>query len=66
VSDLPELLFSWEKHLRAEGKSKATVKAYGDGIRFHSEGSEHEPFEPRRAITGPAEHRAAPDRPGAP
>jgi hypothetical protein len=41
VSDLPELLFSWEKHLRAEGKSKATVKAYGDGIRSNIKGSEH-------------------------
>jgi hypothetical protein len=41
VSDLPELLLSWEKHLRAEGKSKATVKAYGDGIRSYIKGSEH-------------------------
>jgi hypothetical protein len=41
VSDLPELLFSWAKHLRAEGKSKATVKAYGDGIRSYIKGSEH-------------------------
>jgi hypothetical protein len=39
VSDLPELIFSWEKHLRAEGKSKATVKAYGDGIRSNIKGS---------------------------
>lgn len=35
MSDIPELLFSWEKHLRAEGKSKATVKSYGDGIRSY-------------------------------
>jgi hypothetical protein len=41
VGDLPELLFSWEKHLRAEGKSKATVKAYGDGIRSYVKWSEH-------------------------
>ena len=41
MSDLPELLFSWEKHLRAEGKSKATVKAYGDGICSYIKGSEH-------------------------
>jgi hypothetical protein len=39
VSGLPELLFSWEKHLRAEGKWKATVKAYGDGIRSTSRGA---------------------------
>ena len=41
MSDLPELLFSGEKHLRAERKSKATVKAYGDGIRSYIKGSEH-------------------------
>ncbi len=41
MSDLPELLFSWEKHLRAEGKSKATVKAYGDGVRSYVRCSEH-------------------------
>jgi hypothetical protein len=41
VSDPPELLFSWEKQLRAEGKSKATVKAYGDGIRSYIKWSEH-------------------------
>jgi hypothetical protein len=41
VGELPELLFSGEKHLRAEGKSKATVKAYGDGIRSYIKGSEH-------------------------
>jgi hypothetical protein len=41
VSDLPELLFPWEKHLRAEGKSKATVKAYGGAIRSYIKGSEH-------------------------
>lgn len=35
MSDVPELLFSWEKHLRAEGKSRATVKSYGDGIRAY-------------------------------
>ena len=33
MSSIEALLFSWEKHLRAEGKSRATVKAYGDGIR---------------------------------
>ncbi len=41
MSDPPELLFSWEKHLRTEGKSKATVKAYGDGIRSYIKGSEN-------------------------
>ena len=41
MSGVPELLFSWEKHLRAEGKSKATVKAYGDGICSYIKGSEH-------------------------
>jgi hypothetical protein len=41
VGDLPELLFSGEKHLRAEGRSKATVKAYGDSIRSYIKGSEH-------------------------
>jgi hypothetical protein len=35
------VLFSGKQHLRAEGKSKATVKAYGDGIRSHIKGSEH-------------------------
>lgn len=35
MSDVPELLFSWEKHLRAEGKSRATVKSYGDGVRAY-------------------------------
>ena len=41
MSGVPELLFSWEKHLRAEGKSKATVKAYGDSIHSSIKGSEH-------------------------
>jgi integrase/recombinase XerD len=41
VSDIPDLLFSWEKHLRAEGKSKATVKAYGDGVRSYIKWAEH-------------------------
>lgn len=31
--DLAALLPSWELHLRAERKSPATVKAYGDGVR---------------------------------
>lgn len=31
--DLPSLLDSWELHLRAERKSPATVKQYGDGVR---------------------------------
>lgn len=35
MSDLPDLLESWTKHLRAEGKSAATVKAYGDGLRSY-------------------------------
>lgn len=35
MSSLEGLLFSWEKHLRAEGKSRATVKSYGDGIRSY-------------------------------
>jgi hypothetical protein len=51
VSDLPELLFSWEKHLRTEGKSKATVKAYGDGIRSYIKGSEN------AGVSGPAKPR---------
>jgi site-specific recombinase XerD len=33
--DLAELLPSWELHLRAERKSPATVKAYGDGVRAY-------------------------------
>ena len=41
MSDLPDLLFSWEKHLRAEGKSRATVKSYGEGIRCYVKWSEH-------------------------
>src|SRR3954465_7293674 len=32
-SVLRELLTSWEVHLRAERKSPATVKSYGDGVR---------------------------------
>lgn len=32
--DLPALLPSWELHLRAERKSPATVKVYGDGARI--------------------------------
>ena len=40
MSDIPELLFSWEKHLRAEGKSKNTVKSYGDGIRAYAKWQE--------------------------
>ena len=35
MDDVRGLLVSWEKHLRAEGKSKATVKSYGDGIRAY-------------------------------
>jgi len=31
--DLPVLLASWELSLRAERKSPATVKSYGDGVR---------------------------------
>jgi len=31
--DLRSLLSSWELHLRAERKSPATVKQYGDGVR---------------------------------
>jgi site-specific recombinase XerD len=31
--DLPDLLPSWELHLRAERKSAETVKSYGDGVR---------------------------------
>lgn len=31
--DLPGLLPSWELHLRAERKSKQTIKSYGDGVR---------------------------------
>jgi site-specific recombinase XerD len=31
--DLTALLPSWELHLRAERKSPATVKSYGDGVR---------------------------------
>lgn len=30
---LPDLLGSWELHLRAERKSPQTVKTYGDGVR---------------------------------
>lgn len=33
--DLPELLASWELHLRAERKSAQTVKSYGDGVRAY-------------------------------
>lgn len=33
--DLPELLTSWELHLRAERKSPQTVKAYADGVRAY-------------------------------
>ncbi|MDP9444129.1 MAG: tyrosine-type recombinase/integrase [Actinomycetota bacterium] len=33
--DLAELLPSWELSLRAEGKSSATVKSYGDGVRAY-------------------------------
>ena len=54
MSDLPELLFSWERHLRAEGKSKATVKAYGDGIRSYIKWCEH------AGVSGPVLHRAGP------
>jgi integrase/recombinase XerD len=35
VIDLPELLPSWELHLRAERKSPHTVESYGDGIRAY-------------------------------
>jgi integrase/recombinase XerD len=31
--DLAALLPSWEVHLRAERKSPATIKSYGDGVR---------------------------------
>lgn len=31
--DLDQLLASWEIHLRAERKSPATIKVYGDGVR---------------------------------
>ncbi len=31
--DLTDLLDSWELHLRAERKSPATLKVYGDGVR---------------------------------
>ena len=31
--DLRALLASWELHLRAERKSPATIKSYGDGVR---------------------------------
>src|SRR4051794_14790490 len=31
--DLAELLPSWELSLRAERKSRATIKVYGDGVR---------------------------------
>jgi hypothetical protein len=41
VSDLPDLLFSWEKHVRAEGQSRGTVKSYGEGIRSYVTWSEH-------------------------
>lgn len=34
-SDLSALLPSWELHLRAERKSPATVKSYGDGVRAY-------------------------------
>jgi len=33
--DLTALLPSWELHLRAERKSPATIKAYGDGMRAY-------------------------------
>lgn len=39
MSSIEGLLFSWEKHLRAEGKSRATVKSYGDGIRSYAKWS---------------------------
>ena len=32
---LGEMLMSWEIALRAEGKSKNTVKVYGDGVRAY-------------------------------
>ncbi|HEY5183895.1 MAG TPA: tyrosine-type recombinase/integrase [Actinomycetes bacterium] len=33
MTDLDQLLASWEIHLRAERKSPATIKVYGDGVR---------------------------------
>ncbi len=35
LPDLPDLLGSWELHLRAERKSGDTVKTYGDGVRAY-------------------------------
>ena len=35
MEDIAGNLLSWEKHLRAEGKSRATVKSYGDGVRAY-------------------------------
>jgi site-specific recombinase XerD len=38
---LAELLASWEIALRAEGKSKDTVKSYGDGMRSYMRWAQH-------------------------
>lgn len=35
LTELEELLASWELHLRAERKSPQTVKVYGDGVRAY-------------------------------
>lgn len=35
LTELEELLGSWELHLRAERKSQQTVKVYGDGVRAY-------------------------------
>lgn len=53
--DLVELLPSWELHLRAERKSPATIKVYGDGVRRFltwCEESDHPAVLERRIVAG--------------
>jgi site-specific recombinase XerD len=51
--DLRTLLGSWELHLRAERKSPATIKSYGDGVRRFvawCEDKGHSPALDRRTV----------------
>ena len=52
--ELAALLSSWELHLRAERKSPATIKVYGDGVRRFlawCEDTGHPPALTRRTVT---------------
>jgi len=54
--DLAALLPSWELHLRAERKSPATVKTYGDGVRAYLRFCGERPVLERRTLSAFVDH----------